>query len=176
LSKLSNRTLLSLALNLGVVFIFVVPFSLLLFSLDYDRGLIIAFSISNLLLLTDGFLTVYALDKGATEFNPLMNLLSKITNRKTFLVVSRLIGSLFTLYGGSRKKSNLPLDNCVDFLDRFMSEFNDIIIQNFFEQKEAKNSKSTKDEHPNLPRYFRYHTNYRHSKTVSPSPSTCPPI
>lgn len=99
MSKPINKTLLSLARNLGVVFVLVVPFSLLFFSMGYDRELIIAFSIANLLIWTDGFLTVYALEKGAREINPLMNVLSKITNRKTFLLVSRFAGSSLTLYG-----------------------------------------------------------------------------
>ncbi len=94
-----NEALLSLARNLGVLFVFVVPFSQLLFIMGYNIELIIAFSTANLLIWSDGFLTVCALDKGATELNPLMNLMSKITSRKMFLVISRCVGSLFSVYG-----------------------------------------------------------------------------
>lgn len=146
MSKPINKALLSLARNLGVVFVLVVPFSLLFLSMGYDRELIIAFSIANLLIWTDGFLTVYALEKGATEINPLMNVLSKITNRKTFLVVSRLVGSLFTLYGIIER--NLIFLLVLSWIFSIGLCLNSMVLSHkkFFKRGKVKTSKFAKDK------------------------------
>jgi len=104
-----NENLLRLAKSLAVVFIISVLLPLLFLTMNYDRNLIIIFTISNLLIWTDGFLTVHALRNGATEINPLMNGLNKITNRTRFLLISRGIGFLFTLYGIIEKNLNYLL-------------------------------------------------------------------
>jgi len=110
--------------------------------MGYDRGLIIAFSITNLLIWTDGFLTVYALENGATEINPLMNVLSKITNKKIFLVASRFIGFLFTLYGIVEKSLIYLL--VISWIFSIGACLNSMTLsfKNSFKQEETKNPES----------------------------------
>lgn len=95
-----NKVLLSLTKSLGLIFIIVVLLPLPFFMLNYERELISLFSISLLLVWTDGFLTYYAVVRlGATELNPLVRGLSKIMSWKKSILLSRLVGSLFSYYG-----------------------------------------------------------------------------
>ena len=70
-----------------------------LLSAGYDHMLIVSFSISLMLLWSDGFLTLYALSRGATEINPLMNVLNKKIGKKGGFLVSRVVGSILPVVG-----------------------------------------------------------------------------
>jgi len=99
LNKPLDKILLSLAKNLSVIFVlsFLLPLPFLI--LNYDKILIIAFVVSNLIIWTDGFLTVYGIRTSGTELNPLMALLNKFAGNKGWLLLSRGIGSAILLYG-----------------------------------------------------------------------------
>lgn len=109
MSKPLNKNLLALARNLGVVFVLCVPLSLLFLGMGYDRGLIIAFSIANLLVWTDGFLTFFALKMGATEINPFIAILNRLVGKKRCLFASRIVGSMFCVFGLMEKNQSVLL-------------------------------------------------------------------
>jgi hypothetical protein len=94
-----NRTLFILARNLGCVFVLgflPVPF---LTGLGYDGLLVSVFSISMMLIWTDGLLSIFAIQKGATEINPLMAVINKRIGKKEGVLLSRIVGSLFPTWG-----------------------------------------------------------------------------
>ena len=57
------------------------------------------FSISLLLVWSDGFLTLYALNKGGTEINPAMSFLNKKLGKKMGFLISRIGGSALLVLG-----------------------------------------------------------------------------
>ena len=73
-----------------------VPF---LINAGFDSMLVCGFSMSLMLLWTDGFLTLFALGKGATEINPLMNYLNKKMGKKRGVLLSRVVGSILPIVG-----------------------------------------------------------------------------
>jgi hypothetical protein len=73
-----------------------IPF---LINAGYNLILVSGFSIALMSIWSDGFLTLHALKKGATEINPLMNFLNKIIGEKKGFLVSRICGSVLPLVG-----------------------------------------------------------------------------
>lgn len=74
----------------------IVPF---LVNAGFDLILVIVFSITLMLVWSDGFLTLYALDKGGTEINPIMFILNKKIGKKAGFLVSRVGGSALLVLG-----------------------------------------------------------------------------
>lgn len=94
-----NKALFILVRNFGFVFVLgflPVPF---LARLGYDNLLICVFSISIMLIWADGLLTIFAIEKGATEINPLIALTNKLVGKKEGILLSRIVGSVFPILG-----------------------------------------------------------------------------
>lgn len=94
-----NRTLFILARNLSCVFVLGFLPTLFLTRLGYDGLLVSVFSISIMIIWTDGLLSIFAIQKGATEINPLMTVINKRIGKKEGVLLSRIAGSLFPIWG-----------------------------------------------------------------------------
>jgi hypothetical protein len=93
------KNLLSFVKNVLIVFMLgFIPIPILK-SVGYDGLLVSTFCISLMLLWTDGFLTLYAIRKGATEINPLMKYLNRKIGDKKGVVLSRIVGVIFPIVG-----------------------------------------------------------------------------
>lgn len=73
-----------------------VPF---LVNAGFGLILVVIFSITLMLIWSDGFLTLYALNSRGTEINPVMSILNKKDGKKEGFLVSRLGGSALLVVG-----------------------------------------------------------------------------
>jgi hypothetical protein len=91
--------LLELTKNSTVVFLLGFLPAPFLVSAGYPPLLVCAFSISIMLLWSDGLLTMFAIGRGATEINPVVKFLNWITGKKRGVLLSRIVGSILPIIG-----------------------------------------------------------------------------
>jgi hypothetical protein len=87
--KLSKSFIVSFLLTVCVPFPFLY--------IGFDKSLVGLFSISLVLLWTDGFLTIFCLSQGHYEANPVMRIFLKFLGQTRGVILSRIIGSLFLI-------------------------------------------------------------------------------
>ncbi len=97
MKSITVRTLNQLARNLLIVFALgILPIPMLIW-FKYDILTACLFSLSLVLIWTDGFLTYYAFNENAKELNPMMDKLNQRIGKKGGLFLSRFIGSSLAL-------------------------------------------------------------------------------
>ncbi len=94
-----NSKLFGFTRNLAIVFVLGFLPAPFLISIGYAPLLVSVFSISIMLLWSDGLLTLFAIGKGATEINPIISFFNLLVGKKRGVLLSRVVGSILPVVG-----------------------------------------------------------------------------
>jgi hypothetical protein len=125
--------LLELTKNSAVVFLLGFLPAPFLVSAGYPPLLVCIFSISIMLLWSDGLLTLFAIGKGATEINPIVKFLNWIAGKKRGVLLSRIVGSILPIIG--LLENNLYFVLAIAWLFAAVVCLNSITLFSVFDEK-----------------------------------------
>jgi len=139
-----NSKLYGITKSLAIVFILgFLPAPLLVY-IGYEPLLVSVFSISIMLLWSDGLLTLFAMKKGATEINPIINFFNWLIGKKKGILLSRIVCSFLPIVGLLEK--NLYFVLAMTWLFAAVICLNSLTLLSVFSEKiDAKQTYHTND-------------------------------
>lgn len=139
-----NSKLYGFTKSLAIVFILGFLPAPLLVCIGYEPLVVSVFSISIMLLWSDGLLTLFAIKKGATEINLIIAFFNWLVGRKKGILLSRIIGSILPIVGLLEK--NLYFVLAMAWLFAAVVCLNSITLLSIFSEKiDAKQTYCTND-------------------------------
>ena len=140
-----NHKLFAITRSLVIVFVLGFLPTPFLVNIGYDPLLVSVFSISIMLLWSDGLLTLFATGKGAAEINPIMNFLNWLAGEKKGVWLSRVIGSVLPIVGLFEK--NLYFILALAWFFAAVVCLNSVTLLSVFSEKiDAKQTYPTNDQ------------------------------